>query len=71
MSQEALERLLGRLLTDDMLRGNAFHSIEGVCKSVGFELNPSELKAINREDLVRIELVSQQLDKSIKRFSVG
>jgi Ribosomally synthesized peptide prototyped by Frankia Franean1_4349. len=69
MSQEAVERFLGRLLTDDTFRRRAKKSIEGVCRDTGIDLNPSELGSISRDDISRLESVSRQLDGSIKRFS--
>ena len=69
MSQEAVERFLGRLLTDDTFRKRADRSIEALCRAEGFSLNESELGAISHNDIVRLDLVSHQLDRSIKRFS--
>lgn len=71
MSQEAVERFLGRLLTDDAFRKRAAISIEGVCREAGFDLNSGELSAFDRDDLIRLDLVAHQLDRSIKRFSEG
>ena len=68
MSQEALERLLGRLLTDDTFRKQAEEDIEVLCQETGSSLNADERKAITRDDLIRIDMVSKQLDTSIKRF---
>jgi hypothetical protein len=69
MSQEAVERFLGRVLTDDVFRKRAEESIAGMCSEFGFDLNPDELKALCRDDLIRLDIVSYQLDKNIKRFS--
>jgi len=69
MSQEAVERFLGRLLTDDAFRKRAQESIESTSRGAGFNLNASELEAISRDDLIRLDMVSHQLDKGIKRFT--
>ena len=69
MSQEAVERFLGRLLTDDTFRRRAGQSMVTLCRDEGFNLNESELGAISPSDIVRLDLISQQLDRSIKRFS--
>ncbi|HIJ81790.1 MAG TPA: Franean1_4349 family RiPP [Desulfuromonadales bacterium] len=69
MSQEAVERLLGRLLTDDTFRKRAGESIESLCNEAGFDLNQSELSAINRNDLLHLDFVSLRLDRRIKRMS--
>jgi hypothetical protein len=69
MSQEAVERLLGRILTDDTFRGRAEQSLVGVCREAGFELTASELSVISRDDMLRLDMVSMRLDRSIKRVS--
>ncbi len=69
MSQEAVERFLGRLLTDDAFRRRAQESIESTSREAGFDLNASELVAISRDDIIRLDMVSHELDKSIKRFT--
>lgn len=71
MSQEAVERLLGRLLTDDLFRKKAQVSIEKVCHTAGYHLTPGELQAIRQDDLIRFDLISRQLCGSIKRFASG
>jgi len=68
MSQEAVERLLGRLLTDDLFRKRAEKSIENLCREYGYDLNAGELSVIGRDDIIRIGMVSHQLDRNIKRF---
>ena len=68
MSQEAVERLLGRLLTDDSLRKRAEESIEDVCREIGYNLNAGELSAISRDDIIRLGMVSCRMDRNIKRF---
>lgn len=69
MSQEAVERFLGRLLTDDAFRKRAQESIESASREAGFDLNASELVAISLDDIIRLDMVSQELDKGIKRFT--
>ena len=72
MSQEAVERFLGRLLTDDTFRKRAEKStVENACREGGYDLNASEAGAINHDDIARLNLLSQQLDGSIKRFRVN
>lgn len=70
MSQEAVEKLLGRLLTDDRLRNRAMKSLEDVCRSEGYQLTSEEMQLITSEDLVRIEMIAERLDGKIKRFSM-
>ncbi len=67
MSQEAVERLLGRLLTDDGFRKQAENSLEKLCWEGGYVLNPSELKAISRDYIIGLDTPSSRLDSTIKR----
>ena len=67
MSQEGVEGFLGRLLTDNGLRKLALSSVPTACKEAGYDLSSEELSAIRREDIVRIELISERLYCKIKR----
>lgn len=69
MSQEAVEKFLGRLLTDDLFRKRAEHSIEAACIEAGYALNSAERSMIHYEDLVRLRSVASQLDAGVRRFS--
>lgn len=68
MSQEMVERLLGRLLTDDLFRQRAVESLAQSFREEGFFLSGEELASIQREDLVLLEWVALRLDKNIKRY---
>lgn len=69
MSQEMVEKLLGRLLTDDLFRHRAVQSLADSCREEGFSLSCEELESIRQEDLVLLEWVAIRLDKNIRRFS--
>ncbi len=69
MSQEGVERFLGRLLTDDQFLQQATISITEAAVAAGYPLSYAELQAIRPEDLARLTAVSTQLDDTIKRFS--
>lgn len=68
MSQEGVERFLGRLMTDHRFLELGLRSVATACRETGFDLNDEELASISREDLMRIELVAERLDSRIKRF---
>jgi hypothetical protein len=68
VAQEALESFLGRLLTDDQLRRRAISSIDEAAEKGGYRLSSEELHAIKLDDLIRIETVALQLDRTIRRF---
>ena len=70
VSQEAVERFLGRLLTDDSYRQLAMRSVSDACQKAGYSLSAEELMAITRGDLARIELIAERLDGAIKRFQL-
>lgn len=69
MTQEAVERLLGRLLTDDSFRKSAGYSFAIAAAEKGYQLSDEELQALSSADLMRLEKVAAQLDRSIKRFN--
>jgi hypothetical protein len=69
MSQEGVEGFLGRLLTDLGCRHLAQSSLAVACREAGYDLTDEELMAIRREDLMRIELISERLNCRIKRLS--
>lgn len=69
MSQDALERLLGRLLTDDQFRYRAMQSLELACREGGYRLTAEEVRLIRPEDLVRFNMVADSLDDGIKRYT--
>jgi len=68
MSQEGVERFLGRLLTDDQFLQQATISITEAAVAAGYPLSYAEQQAIRPEDLARLTAVSTQLDETIKRF---
>lgn len=51
MSQEAVERVLGRLITDDRFRHAAADSFETACLQEGFSLTIAELRLLSGLDL--------------------
>ncbi len=69
MSQDAVQRLLGRLLTDDLFRLRAARSLATTCQQEGYRLTPEELRLITPEDLIRLDMVALRLDSGIKRYS--
>ena len=68
MSQDAVERLLGRLLTDDWFRQQAAQCLATACHAEGYLLSDEELHCIGANDLQQFAQVSAMLDQGIKRF---
>jgi hypothetical protein len=69
MSQEAVERVLGRLLSDDGFRLKAAQGLAELCRAEGYALTEGELLALGRTELAPLEAAAARIDPSIKRFS--
>ena len=67
MSQNAVERFLGRLVTDADFRARAASSLKSACCGEGFTLSPKEMSILSDIDFSRFSLVAETLDDSIRR----
>jgi len=68
MSQDALERLLGRLITDESFRRCVSKNcLERMCLLEGYPLTASELRLANLLDLSALDGVALQLDPGMLR----
>jgi hypothetical protein len=67
MSQEAVERLLGRLITDERFRRLAAESLESACLREGYRLSPAELRLLSSLELQRIAELADLLDSGLCR----
>ena len=70
MTQQAVERALGKLLTDENFREQFFASPELACWEAGFALSPVELEALSRVSNEALTQLSEALDKRISRPSL-
>jgi len=67
MSQDSVERLLGRLLTDTRFRADAAASLENVCRQEGYDLTEGELHLVARINTDAFESVAAHLNPSLCR----
>lgn len=67
MSQDSVEKLLGRFITDDRFRTDAAASLEKTCRLEGYNLTEGELNLVARIDMQAFEKVAVQLDPGLRR----
>lgn len=68
MSQEAVERVLGRLITDERFRGLAVVSLEAASLQEGYCLSPAELLLLSGSlEFRRIAELADLLDPGLCR----
>ena len=67
VSQSAVERVLGRLVTDVGFRSEFFEEAASVCQHHGFELSSIELSALLRIDAQALQTLANTLDPRIVR----
>lgn len=70
MSQQAVERALGKLLTDENFRDRFFTNPELATWEAGFTLSSIELEALSRVSAEALTQFSDHLDKRISRASL-
>ena len=70
MSQAAVEKALGKLITDEGFRGRFFKDPAGASFAAGLELSRAELDALSRLSLEAIARLSARLDHRICRLSL-
>ena len=67
MSQDSVERLLGRLLTDASIRSDLSASPESVCRREGYDLTACELRLVAEINTNSFEPLAAGLNPSICR----
>ena len=71
MSQEDVERLIGRLFTDKEFRALANTQLERLCFEEGYRLSREEFAMIGQLDLAGLSAAAEDLNGGIKRCAVG
>jgi len=67
MSQESVERFLGRVITDERFREMAKRSLEQCCSAEGYCFSPAERQHLSNIDFRLLGFVSSTLDGEILR----
>lgn len=67
MSQESVERFLGRAITDERFRERAMSSFEQCCLSEGFAISKAEFSHLSKLDYKLLGFVATTLDDAIRR----
>jgi hypothetical protein len=67
MSQDAVERLLGRLITDEHFRQMAVDSLFMACQQTGFLLSSTEMELLSGLDIDRFAESSRYIDNGLCR----
>ncbi len=67
MGQDAVERFIGRILTDDLFRRETYQSFERATASEGFVFTSEERQVLKRLDRDLLERLSLGMDLGIKR----
>jgi hypothetical protein len=71
MSQHAVERILGRLVTDEGFRDQFFRDPDGACLHIGAELTAQELEALRRIPWPALANLSARIDDRICRLHIA
>ena len=67
MSQEAVERLLGRLITDEHFRQQAQDLLGTACRQEGYLLTPQEMRLVSELEFKSIQHFAEQINPSLCR----
>ena len=71
MSQNEVERFLGRIITDADFRARAARSLMSACYGEGIALSKEEMALLCNIDFSQFGLVAETLDDSIRRGQRG
>ncbi len=71
MSQESVEILLGKIITDDETRARFFRAPEETCQQLGLALTEVEMAALRRIPSHAVRQFTMSLDPRIVRAVLG
>jgi len=67
MSQESVERVLGRLITDERFCRMAADSLESACRQEGYRLTSAELQMLSSLEQHHISEFTRHIDPGLCR----
>lgn len=67
MSQDTVERVLGRLITDERFRRAVSDSLEAACMQHGYRLSPTELRFLSELELNQIGTLAGTINPGLCR----
>jgi hypothetical protein len=70
VTQQAVERALGKLITDEAFRERFFVSPAAACRDAGLAVSPTELEALSRLPRAALAQFAEGLDGRISRASL-
>jgi len=70
MSQEAVERVLGRLIADDRFRRAVGDSLEAACLQQGYSLSRTELRFLSKLDLKQFDALAALISPRLCRADI-
>lgn len=71
MSQESVEILLGKIITDDETRARFFRAPSETCRNLGLSLTEVEMEALGRVPCQAVRQLAMSLDPRIVRATLG
>jgi hypothetical protein len=71
MSQRAVERILGRLVTDEGFCDRFFRNPDSACHHIGAELTGEELEALRQIPRLALADLSARIDDRICRLHIA
>ena len=71
MSQDSVEILLGKIVTDDETRARFFRAPVDTCRSLGLDLTEVEMDALRNVPAPTVRRLAMSLDPRIVRATLG
>jgi hypothetical protein len=67
MTQEAVEKVIGRWLTDEQFRQRSWHNFETTCRQEGYPLSETEVALLSALNWERLGQAANEIDARLQR----